>query len=183
MDEHFVSFIDDICNKFPTFKEIKNTDLTDHNVLWTLEEYRKANYVNFRTGKKELYRLSILLENYAVKHNTPLLATFETEARYKYVEERYREILEKISKAWIIGNFNNPELAPHPPSSAEVVSCDGTNISPMWIVITKGEKGPFGLVAEDVGDDQYRGFFTSNSDIITSVIEDIQEQLKIKITM
>jgi hypothetical protein len=53
----------------------------------------------------------------------------------------------------------------------------------MWIVITKGEKGPFGLVAEDVGDDQYRGFFTSNSDIITSVIEDIQEQLKIKITM
>ena len=111
------------------------------------------------------------------------MATFETEARYKYVEERYREILDKISKAWIIGNFNNPELAPHPPSSAEVVSCDGTNISPMWIVMTKGDNGPFGLVAEDIGDDQYRGFFTSNSDIITSVIEDIQEQLKIKITI
>ena len=183
MNEHFVSFMDDIWNKFPTFAEIKNTDLTNHNILWTLEEYCKANYVNFRTGKKELYRLSILLENYAVKHNTPLLATFETEARYKYVEERYREILEKISKAWIIGNFNNPELAPHPPSSSEVISCDGTNISPMWIVVTKGDNGPFGLVAEDIGDHEYRGFFASNSDIISKVIEDINEQLKIKITI
>ena len=33
MNEHFVSFIDDIWNKFPTFVEIKNTDLTDHNSL------------------------------------------------------------------------------------------------------------------------------------------------------
>ena len=98
MNEHFVSFIDDIWNIFPTFKEIKNADLTDHNVLWELDEYREANYVNFKTGKKELYRLSILIENYAVKHNTPLLVTFETESRYKYVEERYREILEKISR-------------------------------------------------------------------------------------
>jgi len=183
MNEHFTSFIDDIWNKFPTFKEIKNADLTDHNVLWELDEYREANYVNFKTGKKELYRLSILIENYAVKHNTPLLATFETESRYKYVEERYREILEKISQAWIIGNFNNPELAPHPPSSAEVISCDGTNISPMWIVVTKGDNGPFGLVAEDIGDHEYRGFFTSNSDILSKVIENINEQLKIKITI
>ena len=180
MEQHYGSFIDEIWHKFPIGLETKNTDLTDHNILWTLEEYQKANYVNFKTGKKELYRLSILLENYAVKHNTPLLATFETEARYKYVEERYSEILTKISKAWIIGNFNNPDLVVHP-ASAEVVSCDGTNISPMWIVVTKGENGPFGLVAEDMGDGEYRGFFTTNSDIMSSVIENINEQLRIKI--
>ena len=183
MTDHFVSFLDDIWEKFPTFAEKENTDLTNHNLLWSLHEYRKANYVNFKTGKKELYRLSILLENYAEKHDTPLLATFETEARYKYVEKRYLEILSKISKAWIIGNFINPELAPHPPASAEVISCDGTNISPMWIVLTKGENGPFGLVAEDIGDKEYRGFFTSNSNILDKVIDDINEQLKIKITI
>ena len=183
MTDHFVSFLDDIWEKFPTFAEKENTDLTNHNLLWSLDEYRKANYVNFKTGKKELYRLSILLENYAEKHDTPLLATFETEARYKYVEKRYLEILSKISKAWIIGNFTNPELAPHPPASAEVISCDGTNISPMWIVLTKGENGPFGLVAEDIGDKEYRGFFTSNSNILDKVIDDINEQLKIKITI
>ena len=183
MADHFVSFLDDIWQKFPTFAEKENTDLTNHNLLWSLDEYRKANYVNFKTGKKELYRLSILLENYAENHDTPLLATFETEARYKYVEKRYLEILSKISKAWIIGNFINPELAPHPPASAEVISCDGTNISPMWIVLTKGENGPFGLVAEDIGDKEYRGFFTSNSNILDKVIDDINEQLKIKITI
>ena len=183
MTDHFVSFLDDIWEKFPTFAEKENTDLTNHNLLWSLDEYRKANYVNFKTGKKELYRLSILLENYAEKHDTPLLATFETEARYKYVEKRYLEILSKISKAWIIGNFINPELAPHPPASAEVISCDGTNIAPMWIVLTKGENGPFGLVAEDIGDKEYRGFFTSNSNILDKVIDDINEQLKIKITI
>ncbi|MDC0638226.1 hypothetical protein OAP30_02130 [Nitrosopumilus sp.] len=183
MTDHFVSFLDDIWEKFPTFAEKENTDLTNHNLLWSLDEYRKANYVNFKTGKKELYRLSILLENYAEKHDTPLLATFETEARYKYVEKRYLEILSKISKAWIIGNFINPDLAPHPPASAEVISCDGTNISPMWIVLTKGENGPFGLVAEDIGDKEYRGFFTSNSNILDKVIDDINEQLKIKITI
>ena len=183
MTDHFVSFLDDIWQKFPTFAEKENTDLTNHNLLWSLDEYRKANYVNFKTGKKELYRLSILLENYAENHDTPLLATFETEARYKYVEKRYLEILSKISKAWIIGNFINPELVPHPPASAEVISCDGTNISPMWIVLTKGENGPFGLVAEDIGDKEYRGFFTSNSNILDKVIDDINEQLKIKITI
>ena len=183
MTDHYVSFMDDIWTKFPTFAEKELTDLTNHNLLWTLDEYRKANYVNFKTGKKELYRLSILIENYAEKYDTPLLATFETEARYKYVEDRYLEILSKISKAWIIGNFINPELAPHPPATAEVISCDGTNISPMWIVLTKGENGPFGLVAEDIGDHEYRGFFTSNTNILSSVIDDINEQLKIKITI
>ena len=183
MTDHYVSFMDDIWEKFPTFAEKEITDITNHNLLWSLEEYEKANYVNFKTGKEELYRLSILLENYAVKHDAPLLATFETEKRYKYVEERYLEILSKISKAWIIGNFINPELAPHPPQSAEVVSCDGTNISPMWIVATRGEKGAFGLIAEDLGDREYRGFFTSNTNIMKAVIDDINEQLKIKITI
>ena len=125
MTDHYVSFMDDIWSKFSTFAEKELTDITNHNLLWPLEEYQKANYVNFKTGKEELYRLSILIENYAVKHNTPLLATFETKKRYKYVEDRYLEILSKISKTWIIGNFVNPELAPHPPENAEVVSCDG----------------------------------------------------------
>ena len=78
MTDHYVSFMDDIWSKFSTFAEKELTDITNHNLLWPLEEYQKANYVNFKTGKEELYRLSILIENYAVKHNTPLLATFET---------------------------------------------------------------------------------------------------------
>lgn len=178
MNQKYKSFIDDVWSNFPSLYKAELTDLTDHNKLWKLTEYIDAGHVNFEEGRKELYRLSILLENYAVKHNAPLLATFETDERYKYVEDRYTEVLSKVPKAWIIGNFNNPLLAPQPPRSTEVISCDGTNISDMWIVVTKGPKGPFGLVAEDIGDGQYRGFFSYSPTVIGKVIEVISESLK-----
>ena len=173
--------MDDIWSQFPGLSERKITDITDHNLLWRLSEYIQAGYVNFKTGRKELYRLSILLENYAVKYKVPLLATFETEKRYKYVEDKYVDILKALPKAWIVGNFNNPFLAPPPPKSTEVISCDGTNISNMWIVLTKGEIGPFGLVAENIGDGQYRGFFTISPDVMKKVIEEISTSLKVSI--
>ncbi|MHA7647497.1 hypothetical protein [Nitrosopumilus sp. S4] len=181
MNQQYDSFIDDIWNQFPALRETKITDITDHNILWKLTEYINAGYVNFKTGRKELYRLSILLENYAVKYNAPLLATFETAERYKYVQERYTEILCKVPKSWVIANFNNPSLAPQPPEGTEVVSCDGTNISDMWIVVTRGPDGPFGLVAEDLGDGQYRGFFSYGPLVISKVIESIENKLRIKI--
>ncbi|MBT8242970.1 MAG: hypothetical protein HKP26_06375 [Nitrosopumilus sp.] len=181
MSQQYTSFIQEIWSHFSGLADTKLTDLTDHNVLWKLSEYIDAGYVNFKEGRKELYRLSILLENYAVKYNAPLLATFETGERYKYVKDRYTEILQKIPKAWVIGNFNNPLLAPQPPKSTEVVSCDGTNISDMWIVVTRGPKGPFGLVAEDMGNDEYQGFFSYSPTVISKVIESINEKLKINI--
>ncbi|AJW70663.1 hypothetical protein NADRNF5_0971 [Nitrosopumilus adriaticus] len=181
MSVQYNSFLDELWNEFPGLSEKEITDITDHNLLWTLEEYIKAGYVNFKTDRKELYRLSILLENFAVKNNSPLLATFETEKRYKYVEDRYIEILQKIPKSWIIGNFNNPFLAKQPPKNAQVVSCDGTNISDMWIVVTKNSTGPFGLLAENMGDGQYRGFFSISPPLIQKAIEKISKSLRISI--
>jgi hypothetical protein len=124
-----------------------------------------------------------LLENYAVKHNAPLLATFEVEKRYRYVEDRYVEILKKVPKAWIIGDFKNSLLAPQPPKTTEVVSCDGTNIADMWIVVTNGPEGPFGLIAEDIGDRMYRGFFSISPKVIGKAIETINKALIIDIDM
>jgi hypothetical protein len=51
----------------------------------------------------------------------------------------------------------------------------------MWIVVTKGPKGPFGLVAEDIGEGQYRGFFSYSPTIISKIIENISYKLKVKI--
>ena len=151
----------------------------------TLDDFTKANFVNFEAKREDLYRLSMDIEAYAVKNYDPLLATFETEALYKYVQKRYTEILKKIPHAWVIGGFDDPFLIPPDsvPPTAEILSCLDTNIEKMWIVVTKGPNGPFGLVAEDIGDHEYRGFFTSNTNILSSVIDDINEQLKIKITI
>jgi len=175
--------MDEIWSQFSGLSDRESTDLTDHNHLGSLDDYIKAGYVNFKTGTKELYRLSILLENYAVKHNAPLLATFEVEKRYRYVEDRYVEILKKVPKAWIIGDFKNSLLAPQPPQTTEVVSCDGTNISNMWIVVTNGQEGPFGLIAEDIGNRRYRGFFSISPIVIGKAIQTINEALRINIDL
>jgi len=173
--------MDETWNQHPKLEKVKKSDLTDHNILETLQDYIDAGHVNFETGRKELYRLSVLIEKYAVKHKAPLLATFETGERYKYVKDRYTQILSKIPKAWVIGNFNNPLLAPQPPKTTEVISCDGTNVSNMWIVATRGNDGPFGLVAENIGNDKYRGFFSYSPTIISKVIQNVSTKLKVGI--
>jgi len=178
MSQSYNSFLAEIYSEFPALAEAKPTDVTDHNILWTLEEWMNAGHVRYTASRKELYRISILIENYAIKHNAPLLATFETEKRFKYVEERYIEILKKIPKAWIVGKFTNPFLQPQPPKGAEVISCDGTNISDMWMVVTKGPNGPFGLVAEDMGDGQFSGFFSISPQVIQKTIDIINKSLR-----
>ena len=175
--------MDELQSHFSGLSEGKITDISDYNVLWSLDEYFNAGHVNFNTDRKELYRLSILIESYAAKNKMPLLATFETEKRYKYVESRYVDLLEKIPKAWIIANFDNPYLAPKTSEVAEVISCDGTSISDMWIVVTNGKNGPFGLVAEDIGDGLYRGFFTISPQIIRKAIDLINQKLRVNITL
>ena len=67
--------------------------------------------------------------------------------------------------------------------TTEVVSCDGTNISDMWIVVTKGPEGPFGLVAEDIGDRMYRGFFSISPIVIRKAIQTINKALRINIDL
>ncbi len=64
-----------------------------------------------------------------------------------------------------------------------MISCDGTNISDMWIVITKNSMGPFGLVAENIGDGQYRGFFSISPPLMKKVVENISKSLKISVDL
>lgn len=180
MSEKYTSFIDEVWSSYPA---LSKRDFTDESELksWSLEQYIAAGYINFRTDRKTLYKLSMMLENFAVKNKVPLLATFENESLYKYVEDRYTEILKKVPRTWIIGNFNNPFLAQKLPNTVEVISCVGTNISDMWIVITKRSTGVFGLVAEDVGDNNFRGFFSISPMVIRKTIENISTTLKVDI--
>ena len=183
MQAKYQSFMGEIQSHFPSLSAGKLTDISDYNVLWSLDEYLDAGHVKFNTNRKELYRLSILIENYAARNKEPLLATFETEKRYKYVEDRYVELLEKIPNAWIVGNFDNPYLAPNTSKNAEIISCDGTSISDMWIVATNGKNGPFGLVAEEIDDGLYRGFFTASPQIMKKTIDLINQALRVNITL
>ena len=137
--------------------------------------------MNFKASKKQLLRLSILIEKYAQKNNAPLIAAFEDKAKFKYAEDRYAEIIKQIPMTWIVANFHNPFLAQNFPKNSETISCNGTNLSTVWAVITKGPAGPMGLVTEEMADGSYEGFFSISPYIVQKAIDEINRILKVKI--
>ena len=183
MSKQYKSFIEELKIQCPELPKGNLKDVTTDSGLSTLEDFRKAEFVNFEAKREDLYRLSMDIEAYAVKNYVPLLATFETETLYKYVQKRYTDILKKIPHAWVIGGFDDPFLIPPDsvPATAEILSCLGTNIEKMWIVVTKGPNGPFGLVVEDLGNDKFTGFFSMDSKIIEKVIKIINDTMRIEI--
>ncbi|MBT8252058.1 MAG: hypothetical protein KJO99_04420, partial [Nitrosopumilus sp.] len=146
-------FLDSIYQEFDVIQKTEQTDITDQNKFATLEDHMKAKLITFDNVKRpDLYRLSKLIEDHAQRAYEPLIATFETEHLYKYVEKHYLELMKNIPMTWVIGGFDNPFFAPQtPPDKAEILTCAGTNLQDMWIVVSKGPDGLFGLVAEDVG--------------------------------
>ena len=97
-------FLESITNQFPDLQKSPLVDITDRDAFGTLLSHINAEYVNFDNVKRtDLYRLSMMIEDHAQRANVPLVATFETEHLYKYVEERYLKLLENIPKTWKMG--------------------------------------------------------------------------------
>jgi hypothetical protein len=183
LSKQYKSFIEELKIQCPELPKDNLKDVTINSGLSTLEDFTKAEFINFEAKREDLYRLSMDIEAYAVKNYVPLLAIFQTEALYKYVQKRYTDILKKIPRSWIIGGFDDPFFIPPSsvPATAEILTCVGTNIETMWIVVTRGPNGPLGLVAEDIGEDKFRGFFSIESKIIQKVIKKINETMHIEI--
>lgn len=174
------SFIEKIYGAFPNHRTI---DPVEEKVFthWNFQDFQNAKYVNVLADRSDLYALSIMIENYAAKHSRPLVAAFEDEARYKYVEGRYTKLMKSLPKIWIIGNFNNPYLAQSIPAHASVISCVGTNLSTVWIVVTRDQNGPIGLVADDIGGGRFKGFFSTDNKIVKYALDMVAYELKTEI--
>jgi hypothetical protein len=164
------SLIEAVFAKFEKLRSIPD-EKEDIFTNWNFQDFQDKQYLNFTADTSDLYALSIMIENYAVKHRAPLLAAFEEEGRFKYVEDRYMKIMRKIPKTWVIGNFNNPFLAQNLPESVSVLSCIGTPLKTVWVVITRDSNGPIGLVAEEVGDKKFKGFFSTKSEIVKHAVD------------
>ena len=164
------SLIEAVFAKFEKLRSIPD-EKEDIFTNWNFQDFQDKQYLNFTADTSDLYALSIMIENYAVKHRAPLLAAFEEEGRFKYVEDRYMKIMRKIPKTWVIRNFNNPFLAQNLPESVSVLSCIGTPLKTVWVVITRDSNGPIGLVAEEIGDKKFRGFFSTRSEIVKHAVD------------
>ena len=177
MEQKYASYIENVYEKFPGLKSVRNTD-EETFLDMSLDDLVGRGYMNFLSSKKPLVRLSILLEKYAKKNNVPLLATFEHETKFKYAEDRYLELMRSLPKVWVVGDFNNPFLAQDFPDNAKTISCNGTNLVTVWAVITKGPAGPMGLVAEEMSNRRFKGFFSVAPKIVQESIDQINYILR-----
>ena len=180
MEKPFTGFVGDIWEEYPQLAEWHNLDKSTLP-LWSLEKFIEAGYHNFEAERKPLYHLSKLIETYAQQNNQPLLSTFEKIARYKFVERRYQEMVKKIPKIWIIADYGKTEFKT--PQNIEIINCRSTPLSNVWSVVTRGPYGPFGLIAEEFDDGQFRGFFTLNPNVCRTALRVMGKTLGTKFTI
>jgi len=164
------SLVETVFNKFPEKKDIPKQG-EDIFTRWNFQDFQDGGYLNFTADRSDLFALSIMIENYASKHNSPLLASFESEKRYEFVKDRYMKMMKRLPRTWIIGDFNNPHLAQTLPETVQVLSCVGTPLATVWAVVTKGPDGPIGLIAEEYGIGKFRGFFSVLPDILQVALD------------
>ena len=177
MSQKYASYLENVFDSFEQIKKIPKTNPAQFETM-DLEELMNKGYMNFVASRKQLYRLSVLIEKYAAENSVPLIASFEDEGRFKYAEKRYLDLMNRLPYTWIIGNFNNPFLAQDFPKNAKTLSCIGTNLGTVWVVITKGPAGPMGLVAEELADGNFKGFFSISPKIVEESIDIINTTLK-----
>ena len=164
------SLVETVFNKFPEKKDIPKQG-EDIFTRWNFQDFQDGGYLNFTADRSDLFALSIIIENYASKHNSPLLASFESEKRYDFVKDRYMKMMKRLPRTWIIGDFNNPHLAQTLPETVQVLSCVGTPLATVWAVVTRGPDGPIGLIAEEYGIGKFRGFFSVLPDILQVALD------------
>jgi len=164
------SLVETVFNKFPEKKDIPKQG-EDIFTRWNFQDFQDGGYLNFTADRSDLFALSIMIENYASKHNSPLLASFESEKRYEFVKDRYMKMMKRLPRTWIIGDFNNPHLAQTLPETVQVLSCVGTPLATVWAVVTRGPDGPIGLIAEEYGIGKFRGFFSVLPDILQEALD------------
>lgn len=177
MELKFTSFMENVYDKFSSLKSIPEINSEKFDKI-TIDELLNLGFANYTATKGQLYRLSRLIEDYAVIKKSPLIAAFENEGKFKYAQERYLKMMRKLPMTWVIANFNNPFLAKAFPKNAKTISCVGTNLDTLWIVISKGPAGPMGLVADELADGRFRGFFSIAPDILQRTIDIINYTLR-----
>ena len=64
-----------------------------------------------------------------------------------------------------------------------IFSCVGTNLTTVWLVITRDENGPIGLVADDIGQGRFKGFFSTDSKIVKYAVDLAAYELRMEMDL
>ena len=67
------SLIETVFTQFEKFRNLPD-ESEDIFTNWNFQDFQDKQYLNFTADRSDLYALSIMIENYAVKHRAPLLS-------------------------------------------------------------------------------------------------------------
>lgn len=90
-------------------------------------------------------------------------------------------MIEQVPKIWVVADYGKTDF--ETPSKIELLNCRDTELTNVWSVITRAPYGPFGLIAEEIADGKFRGFFSISPMVIEKAVKTINETLRVNIDL
>jgi hypothetical protein len=161
--------------------DYNNTLNYPNNYFIAPESWHECFYT---TSRKNMLSLSRGIEN-IVRVKPPfnryaLLSLFQRVSNFNDVKDQYIEIAPLTKKLYLIGGR---ELAAgiRLPPNAEIIDSTGSGLEKNWVVIVLAQDEGCALIAEEFEAGRYRGFFTTNRNLVIRCVGILKGLLSIKV--
>jgi hypothetical protein len=160
--------------------DYNNTLNYPNNYFIAPESWHECFYT---TSRKNMLSLSRGIEN-IVRVKPPfnryaLLSLFQRVSNFNDVKDQYIEIAPLTKKLYLIGGR---ELAAgiRLPPNAEIIDSTGSRLEKNWVIIVLAQDEGCALIAEEFEAGRYRGFFTTNRNLVIRCMGVLKGLLSIK---
>jgi hypothetical protein len=160
--------------------DYNNTLNYPNNYFIAPESWHECFYT---TSRKNMLSLSRGIEN-IVRVKPPfnryeLLSLFQRVSNFNDVKDQYISIAPLTKKLYLIGGR---ELAGgiRLPPNAEIIDSTGSGLEKNWVIIVLAQDEGCALIAEEFEAGRYRGFFTTNRNLVIRCMGVLKGLLSIK---
>lgn len=160
--------------------DYNNTLNYPNNYFLAPESWHECFYT---TSRKNMLSLSRGIEN-IVRVKPPfnryaLLSLFQRVSNFNDVKDQYISIAPLTKKLYLIGGREMAGGIRLPPN-AEIIDSTGSGLEKNWVIIVLAQDEGCGLIAEEFEAGRYRGFFTTNRNLVIRCMGVLKGLLSIK---
>ena len=144
--------------------DYNNTLNYPNNYFVAPESWHECFYT---TSRKNMLLLSSGIEN-IVRVKPPfnkfvLLSLFQRVSNFNSVKEQYNEMTPLTKKLYLIGGRGLAAGIKLP--NTEIIDSTSSGLEKNWVIIALAQDEGCALIAEELEDGRYRGFFTTNRNL------------------
>lgn len=107
-----------------------------------------------------------------------LLSLFQMVRNFNNVKEQYIEIAPLVKKLYLLGVDGLASGISLP--TTEIINSTGSGLENNWLIIALAQEEGCALVAEEFEVGRYRGFFTTNQNLVNRSLEVLKDLLHFK---